>query len=183
MDLDGNNIIQLTENKVFDGNSAWSPDDSQIAFVSERDDNVGIYVMNADGSGTKSLMYDPYLVGYLSWSPPDQVISSEPWFGTPWCVRDTDGDFQPDTPTSKLKSDESVAYIQFPFRNMEDDTSWSHNWIPENGYSTAMSGVWDSGESGFHVAMNIVTLERGYVTIQLIIEDAIVQEIQCEVVD
>jgi len=35
----------------------WSPDDTSIAFLSKREDDLDIYVMNADGSDTRKL-YD-----------------------------------------------------------------------------------------------------------------------------
>jgi TolB protein len=38
-----------------DGSPVLSPDGRRIAFVSERDGNRQIYVMNADGSGLRRL--------------------------------------------------------------------------------------------------------------------------------
>ena len=38
---------------------AWSPDGKKIAFVSGRDGNNEIYVMNADGTGVTRLTKDP----------------------------------------------------------------------------------------------------------------------------
>ena len=37
------------------GRPAWSPDGRRIAFVSDRDGNFEVYVMNADGSGQRNL--------------------------------------------------------------------------------------------------------------------------------
>ena len=50
MDADGSNDYQLTNNKVFDWAPAWSPDGKHIAFVSDRDGNYNIYVMELLGS-------------------------------------------------------------------------------------------------------------------------------------
>lgn len=59
MDSDGNNLVNLTNNPADDFNPAWSPDGSQIAFVSFRDGQSGkIYVMNADGSDVHQLTYE-----------------------------------------------------------------------------------------------------------------------------
>lgn len=55
VDVDGTNLIQLTDNDFSDSYPKWSPDESQIAFVSNRDGNLEIYVMNADGSGQTNL--------------------------------------------------------------------------------------------------------------------------------
>ncbi|UCE98516.1 MAG: PD40 domain-containing protein [Dehalococcoidia bacterium] len=75
MNADGSNQIRLTDNSAFDGYLAWSPDDSMIAFASERDgsDNLTykgdakeIYVMNADGTNqiglTDNSTYDNHPV-------------------------------------------------------------------------------------------------------------------------
>ncbi|HTI05676.1 MAG TPA: Ig-like domain-containing protein [Gemmatimonadales bacterium] len=43
---------------------AFSPDGSRIAFVSQRDGNAEIYVMNADGSGATRLSNDPQADGH-----------------------------------------------------------------------------------------------------------------------
>lgn len=50
MNADGSNQIRLTETEGWDGQPAWSPDDTKIVFTSHRDGDVQIYVMNADGS-------------------------------------------------------------------------------------------------------------------------------------
>ena len=45
---DGTEQLELTEDARL---ASWSPDASQIAFVSDRDGNTEVYVMNADGTG------------------------------------------------------------------------------------------------------------------------------------
>jgi Tol biopolymer transport system component len=45
----------LTQNAAYDWNPVWSPDGKRLAFVSDRDGNFEIYVMNADGSDQKNL--------------------------------------------------------------------------------------------------------------------------------
>ncbi|MFQ5472775.1 MAG: TolB family protein, partial [Dehalococcoidia bacterium] len=41
------------------GTPTWSPDSQQLAFVSDRDDNLEIYVMNADGSDQQNITNTP----------------------------------------------------------------------------------------------------------------------------
>ncbi|MCP4419300.1 MAG: hypothetical protein GY805_22020, partial [Chloroflexi bacterium] len=50
INADGSNPRQLTFHPASDSEPVWSPDGSQIAFVSMRDGNWEIYTINADGS-------------------------------------------------------------------------------------------------------------------------------------
>jgi hypothetical protein len=42
--------LGCANNPKFDGVPSWSPDGNRIAFISNKDGNVEIYVMNADGT-------------------------------------------------------------------------------------------------------------------------------------
>jgi len=53
-DTKGENQVNLTNNPANDWNPAWSPDNSKIAFVSDRNP-IGIYLMDADGSNQNFL--------------------------------------------------------------------------------------------------------------------------------
>ncbi len=54
---DGSHLHRLTDNNVWDLYPAWSPDGSEIAFLSWRDADLDIYVMNAAG-GDPALLFD-----------------------------------------------------------------------------------------------------------------------------
>ena len=66
MNGDGSEPTRLTNNSASDFRPTWSPD-VQVAFVSDRDGNPGIYVMNSvDGSGVTRLTADGF---DPNWSP------------------------------------------------------------------------------------------------------------------
>ena len=53
--IDGSNVIQLTNDESNNMSPKISPDGSQIAYLSNRDGNQEVYVMNFDGSNQKRL--------------------------------------------------------------------------------------------------------------------------------
>jgi TolB protein len=79
MDIEGNDIIQLTDGPAHDYEPAWSPDGEKIAFASRRDGNSEIYVMDADGSNVVRLTDDLSLDWRPAWSPDGEWIAFESW--------------------------------------------------------------------------------------------------------
>ena len=67
--------IKLTKNNYLDTAPSWSPDGKQIVFISNRDGNNEIYVMNADGSHQTRLTNNPALDFYPVWSPDSKQIA------------------------------------------------------------------------------------------------------------
>jgi dipeptidyl aminopeptidase/acylaminoacyl peptidase len=65
---DGSGATRLTNAPGEDRRPAWSPDGRKIAFVSARDGNDEIYVMNADGSGQTRLTVNDIADGSPAWS-------------------------------------------------------------------------------------------------------------------
>ena len=53
--INGNNLLRITDNNLWDLYPAWSPDDSRISFLSQRNGSLGIYVMDADGNNPMEL--------------------------------------------------------------------------------------------------------------------------------
>ncbi|MDE2663035.1 MAG: hypothetical protein OXI39_08535 [Gemmatimonadota bacterium] len=68
-------LTQLTDNNALDSNPAWSPDGRRVAFQSDRDGNIEIYVMNADGSGQTRLTNNSASDGSPAWSPDGRRIA------------------------------------------------------------------------------------------------------------
>ncbi len=54
---DGTGYCRLTDNAVIDVYACWSPDDTEIAFLSWRDADMDIYVMDSSGGNLRKL-YD-----------------------------------------------------------------------------------------------------------------------------
>jgi TolB protein len=73
---------------------AFSPDGTRIAFVSNRDGNNEIYVMNVDGSGVRRLTNHPAADAVPTWSPTGaQIAFTSDRGGTPqiYVMSSTDG--------------------------------------------------------------------------------------------
>lgn len=83
MSADGSNLRKLTSDSAGEGSPAWSPDGSQIAFVSYRDDardpdlggNPEIYVVSAGGGTPTPLTDDPAGDFEPTWSPDGSKIA------------------------------------------------------------------------------------------------------------
>ena len=73
MDADGGNQRNLTRHPAFESSPDWSPDGQQIAFSSDRDGKLNIYVMAADGSNVKQLT-DLKFASRPKWSPDGRQI-------------------------------------------------------------------------------------------------------------
>lgn len=70
---------QLTKTNAHDAFPRWSPDGSQIAFISDRagGDNWDVYIMDADGSNQIRLTFSESVDGIPSWSPDGTRIAFE----------------------------------------------------------------------------------------------------------
>ncbi|WP_298511322.1 DUF5050 domain-containing protein [uncultured Kordia sp.] len=67
--VDGSNIVHLTNNDAEEWNPEVSPDATKIAFMSNRDGIYQIYTMNIDGSNQKRLTHSTVEDWHPSWSP------------------------------------------------------------------------------------------------------------------
>ncbi len=65
----------LTDHPALDYNAAFSPDGKQVAFVSERDGNLELYAIGADGSGLQRLTDEFALDDHPAWSPDGKQLA------------------------------------------------------------------------------------------------------------
>ena len=56
MDADGSNVERLTEHPERDQRGAFSPDGKTVAFVSQRDGDVAVWLIDADGANPRKLV-------------------------------------------------------------------------------------------------------------------------------
>ena len=75
MKADGSGVTRLTNNPASDGQPAWSPNGTKIAFVSNRAGNDEIYVMNPNGTGVTRLTNNAAADEGPAWSPSGTKIA------------------------------------------------------------------------------------------------------------
>ncbi|MDZ7764640.1 MAG: DPP IV N-terminal domain-containing protein [Melioribacteraceae bacterium] len=73
-DVDGNNAVRLTIHEAYEGNPQWSPDDSKIAFSSDRYGNNDIFVIPSTGGTSKRLTYHSTGDALSDWSSSNDLI-------------------------------------------------------------------------------------------------------------
>ena len=75
MDIEGNQLKNLTQSPGRDEVGSWSPDGSKIVFSSNRDGNGEIYVMGSNGRKQVNLTNHPALDAAPTWSPDGTKIA------------------------------------------------------------------------------------------------------------
>ena len=74
MDVNGENLLQLTNHRTTDEDPAWSPDGRRIAFNSNRGLSPELYTMDSDGNNAIRLTHDSFQKSRPSWSPDGKRI-------------------------------------------------------------------------------------------------------------
>ena len=75
IDIEGNQLKNLTQSPGIDEVGSWSPDGSKIVFFSNRDGNGEIYVMDANGGNQVNVTNHPALDAAPTWSPDGSRIA------------------------------------------------------------------------------------------------------------
>jgi Tol biopolymer transport system component len=79
-DLDGKNIIRLTNNKYYDAEVSVSPDGKSILFTRQTDGNLDLWKMNVDGTEEKQITHTPdWQEGGAFYMPDSKTIIYRAW--------------------------------------------------------------------------------------------------------
>ena len=78
INFDGSGQRNLTNHPASDSMPSWSPTGREIAFVSKRDGNSEIYVMDATGENPRRLTSDPATDFQPNWFVPPAARAVSP---------------------------------------------------------------------------------------------------------
>ena len=78
MNADGTDVINLTRHPSEDRIPAWSPDGNWIAFMSTREGNWNIYIMEANGENQTRVTHHPGVDSSPIWVDFDATFSVTP---------------------------------------------------------------------------------------------------------
>lgn len=115
--------VNLSNHFRNDWDPAWSPDGSQIAFVSERDGNAEIYVMDADGGNPTRLTNNNAHDESPIWSPDGSQIAF---------LSDRDGSRE-----IYVMGENGEAPTRF---SRETDDDWDPAWSPDSNRIVFVAG-------------------------------------------
>ncbi len=70
VNIDGSNLIPLTDESVFSSNPSWSPDGTKVLFSEKgNDSNWRIILMNSDGTDASEFLSHPSILSDPVWQP------------------------------------------------------------------------------------------------------------------
>ena len=116
-DIDGSNTYVLTSDNWIIQNPIWSPDDSQIAFLSKSGgttDQNAIYTINLDGSNLQRLIETDLSPWMIAWSPDGESLA----------IYADDELYNGVLYTLNIKSGEKTALFKIEYPNGLSHLSW-----------------------------------------------------------
>lgn len=78
--MDGSNVVRLTDNDVYDAEVSVSPDGSKIVFTRQIDGKLDIWMMNSDGSNEHQISFtDDWQEGAPFFLPDNKTLTMRAW--------------------------------------------------------------------------------------------------------
>src|SRR5262249_45149827 len=133
MNADGSGVTRLTHNAAEDSEPAWSPNGRSIAFQSTRGSLGGyrIWIMNADGSGLRTLHISTILRGKQGLRPVDEVDPD--WSPDGHSIAyadDLDGDYEIHVAKADGTPEEQLTFVSQQLTNTRG-ASYDPRWSPD----------------------------------------------------
>jgi dipeptidyl aminopeptidase/acylaminoacyl peptidase len=171
--IDGSNTIPLTQGDKNNSSPKWSPDGSQVAFISNRDGKNNLYLISLRGGDADKITDAKTGVSNFSWSPDGKMIA--------YIMTDAPGDN--DEKKKKGKDDwyyyddvilQNRLYLVWPGENdstgkrkwkqltMENRNIISFDWSPDSkwiAYAHGKSPMANDGQYADISEINISTKE------------------------
>jgi dipeptidyl aminopeptidase/acylaminoacyl peptidase len=72
--MDGTNVLRLTNNPTLDDQPSWSPDGTKLAVVSQRDEGLGVYLLDRNGLNPQFVITNLIADAPVSWSPDGEIL-------------------------------------------------------------------------------------------------------------
>jgi dipeptidyl aminopeptidase/acylaminoacyl peptidase len=188
MDADGANPLRLTSTPERDVDPEWSPDGKTFAYGHEESGVRSIYISDLNGSPPELLfeLSAEANSGHPAWTMAAETIPEGPVFGPPFCVRDSDGDSQPDTIAPTLTTEDDLAFIAIPYDHMQDGMDfWYKSTVPGEVSFVGENhpAPWDGGEEGVHFTFLGLQNSTGVLKVEFYIGEKLMQTIECEIVE
>lgn len=129
----GGSARQLTTNAAYDSQPIWSPDGQKIAFVSDREGSLDIYVVNRNGGTPKRLTTASSDERPVTWSDNDHVLYSCALMPTAESNLFASSAFQQIYEVS-VRGERPRLYSTLPMENMSIDNKGRVLYHDKKGY-------------------------------------------------
>jgi Tol biopolymer transport system component len=157
--IDGRELTRITDNNLMDIYPVWSPDGAQLAFLSWRDRDLDIYVMDSDGSNQRRLYDSGSHDADIDWVGHNIVFTSGSQI---WIMQDdgTNPVQITDPPDAGVWGDANLPFGDYDprlspdgrkivFERLEDDASphGNYNFFVINADGSGETRLTDTGYS------------------------------------
>ncbi|HRS02223.1 MAG TPA: S9 family peptidase [Bacteroidota bacterium] len=143
MNLETNELIQITNDKFSESNPTWSPDCKKLAYISNKESTPQAYVMEFPKGATKKITYAKNGISNLLWSPDGKFII----YSSDVKMKDGVEDQYPNLPKANVR-----IYDQLPVRHWDE---WEDNMYNHLFISRANGEPFGDGSKAIDLTPNI----------------------------